>query len=102
MRVLNDNVLVKDMGVMQTEAGGILLPEFLDRPEKDEMGSTMGSRRYDCRMGEVLGVGEKVKDLKAGDVVYTAPLKGVLAGEQDGKEIKLFRHEEILGKLEGN
>ena len=42
--------------------------------------------------------GEKVKDLKVGDVVYTAPMKGVDAGE----DMKLFRYEEILGKLEGN
>lgn len=94
MKILNDNVLIEDIGEMETEVGGILLPFAVSGLGTDETGA--GSRRYDCRIGRVLGVGPKADHLSIGDEVYTAPMKGKRCNFE-GKECKIYSIDEIFG-----
>lgn len=96
MKVLNDNVLVGDIGNMGgDEAGGIFLPDRNMLYGEDGQNS---ARRYEAEVGTILGVGPAAEGLEVGDRVYLAPLKGK-EYTFEGKECKIYKYEEIFGKI---
>ena len=81
MKILNDNVLVKNVRPIEhKEIGGIIISEKAQ------------TERYAPDVGEVVDFGEDVTDLEKGMTVILAPMKG-----KEYKDMKLYRHKEIFG-----
>jgi co-chaperonin GroES (HSP10) len=83
LRAINSNVIVK-REAKKTMFGSIIIPEQL---------------RITPNTGTVLSVGDQVKSLKEGDIVYTEVHAGLCVDETENIWIHKFP-DEIIGKVE--
>jgi len=97
MRVLNNNVLVRDIKPLEENmSGGLHLP---DREMMYGMDETASSRRYDPDQGIVEDVGPDCEHIKKGDKVILAPLKGK-EYSCNGIQFKIYKYAEIFGVIQ--
>ena len=94
IRPLDDRIVVQVLDAEEVSAGGIVLPDSAkDKPQRGKV-AAVGE-------GRLLDSGERAKmEVKKGDVV----IYGKYAGSDvkvDGKDFKILRESEILGKVEG-
>jgi chaperonin GroES len=94
IRPLDDRIVVQVLDAEEVSAGGIVLPDSAkEKPQRGKI-AAVGE-------GRLLDSGERAKmEVKKGDVV----IYGKYAGSDvkvDGKDYKILRESEILGKVEG-
>jgi chaperonin GroES len=94
IRPLDDRIVVQVLDAEEVSAGGIVLPDSAkEKPQRGKV-AAVGE-------GRLLDSGERAAmEVKKGDVV----IYGKYAGSDvkvDGKDYKILRESEILGKVEG-
>ena len=94
IRPLDDRVLLQVLDAEETTAGGIVLPDSArEKPQRGKVKAVGAGKRLDG--------GKRAKpDVKKGDIVLFGKYSGTDVNV-DGKEYKIVRESEILGKLGG-
>ncbi|MGA0061148.1 MAG: co-chaperone GroES [Planctomycetota bacterium] len=94
IRPLDDRIVVQVLGAEEVSAGGIVLPDSAkEKPQRGKVAAVGEGRLLDSGARAAM-------EVKKGDVV----IYGKYAGSDvkvDGKDFKILRESEILGKVEG-